>query len=86
MIYYYIKMNGKYLQGIEPNKHYNQTCIAPTMGTRHIPAEYKSVWSNDKKKFEPLTAMSYVKVIFEEFRWNDRKPSDIKIIPETTKG
>ena len=81
MIYYYVKMNGKYLHGIEPNKLYSQTGIAPTMGNRHTPAEYKSIWSSEPKPIEPLTVASYIKVIFEEFRWNDRKPKDIKIIP-----
>lgn len=81
MIFYAIYMNGKYLQGIEPNEHYSRTGTAPTMGTRHTPAEYRTVWENKMKAFEPLTATSYVKCILEEFRWKDRKPADIKVIP-----
>ena len=81
MIYYHIKMNGRYLQGIEPNKQYSRTGTAPAMGNRHIPAEYKSLWGAEPKAYEPLTAMNYVKVILEEFRWKDRKPQDIKLIP-----
>lgn len=81
MLYYYIKMNGKYLQSVEPNKQYSSSGIAPTMGNRHIPAEYKSIWSNEPMEFERLTAISYIKVILEEFRWKDRKPKDIKLIP-----
>jgi hypothetical protein len=81
MIHYHIKMNGRYLQGIEPNKHYSRTGTAPTMGNRHTPAEYKSIWSAEPKAFEPLTAASYIKVVFEEFRWKDRKPQDIRLIP-----
>ena len=80
MIYYQIKMGGKYLQSIEPNKHYCRTGTAPTMGALHSSAEYKSVWGSEPKSFEPLTATSYIKVIFEEFRWKDRNPQDIKII------
>lgn len=33
------------------------------------------------KAFEPLTATNYIKCIFEEFRWKDRKPDDIKVMP-----
>ena len=43
MIFYAIYMDGKYLQGIEPNEHYSRTGIAPTMGARHTPAEYKTI-------------------------------------------
>lgn len=81
MILYIIYMNGKYLQGIEPNEHYSRTGTAPTMGARHTPAEYKTVWGFKIKAFEPLTATNYIKCIFEEFRWKDRKPADIKVMP-----
>lgn len=66
MILYMIYMNGKYLQGIEPNEHYSRTGTAPTMGARHTPAEYKTVWDFKIKAFEPLTATNYIKCIFEE--------------------
>lgn len=81
MIYYSILMNGKFLQSVEPNKNYSASGRAPTMGPRHIPAEYKSKWGNEVKRFEPLTAANYIKIIFEEFRWGDRRPTNIKIIP-----
>ena len=74
-------MNGKFLQSVEPNADYTASGRAPTMGPRHIPAEYKSVWGNVVKKFEPLTAANYIKIVFEEFRWGDRRPANIKIIP-----
>ncbi len=81
MLYYHIKMNGRYLQGIEPNKQYSSTGRAPTMGALHCSAEYRSLWSKEPKEFEPLTATSYIKVIMEEYRWKNRKPADIKLIP-----
>jgi hypothetical protein len=34
------------------------------------------------RAIEPLTATNYIKCIFEEFRWKDRKPAEIKIIPK----
>ena len=52
------------------------------MGNKHTPAEYKSLWSTEPKAYEPLTAMNYIKIILEEFRWKDRKPQDIKLIPK----
>ena len=82
MIFYAIYMDGKYLQGIEPNEHYSRTGIAPTMGARHTPAEYKTIWGESMKTFEPLTTTNYIKCIFEEFRWKNRKPAEIKIIPK----
>ena len=81
MICYHIKMNGKYLQGIEPNPSYSRSGTAPTMGARHTYSEYKTNWSKEPKEFEPLTAANYIRILFEEFRWGDRKPNDIKLIP-----
>lgn len=78
---YLIKMGGKYLQGIEPNKHYAKNGVAPTMGARHCYHEFVSIWGADPKPFERLTASNYIKIIFEEFRWEERKPAEIKIIP-----
>ena len=78
---YAIKMGSKYLQGIEPNKHYARHGVAPTMGARHCFHEFVSVWGMEPKMFERLTASNYIKIIFEEFRWDERKPAEIKIIP-----
>lgn len=73
--------HGLYLQGIEPNENYSYTGTAPTMGNRHTPTEYKSVWGNAIKKIEPLTLSSYIKVIFEEYRWETRLPTPFAILP-----
>lgn len=78
---YAIKCEDKYLQGIESNKHYSRTGTAPTMGARHCFHEYETVWGADFIIFEPLTAISYVKVVFEEYRWEEKQPIEIKIIP-----
>lgn len=78
---YIIKRDGKYLMGIEPNSHYSRTGTAPTMGARHCFHEYVSVWCDSPHPVEPLTAASYIKVIFEEYRWEERSPKKIEIIP-----
>lgn len=78
---YAIKRNGKYLQGITPNEHYSRSGTAPTMGARHCFHEYKSIWGSEPKTYEMLTAANYLKIIFEEFRWDEKKPSEVRIIP-----
>ena len=86
MIYYAIKNGeGYYLSDIEANGNYCPSGTAPTMGNRHCYNEYKTIWGKQKTTFEPLTAVSNIKVLLEEFRWGSRKPFDFKI--ETiTKG
>lgn len=78
---YMIKRGGKYLQGIKPNEHYSRTGTAPTMGARHCFHEYETVWGDEPKTTEPLTTASYLKVIFEEYRWEKKAPKEIKVIP-----
>lgn len=73
--------HGLYLQGIEPNENYSFTGTAPTMGNRHTPTEYKSIWGKDITKFEPLTLASYIKIILEEYRWETRQPTPFAILP-----
>lgn len=62
----------KYLQGIKPNDNYCRSGTAPTMGARHSFCEYKTIWGNRKKYFEPLTLANYIKVIFDENRWETK--------------
>lgn len=78
---YQIKLNRKYLQGVEANTLYCRTGKATTMGRLHTSSEYKSIWGDKPKGFEPLTATNYIKIIMEEFRWDDRKENKIQIIP-----
>lgn len=78
---YAIKCGDKYLQGIEPNKYYSRTGTAPTMGARHCFHEYETIWGSEFKTTEPLTTISYLKVLFEEYRWEEREPIKIEIIP-----
>ena len=78
---YAIKCGDKYLQGIEPNKYYSRTGTAPTMGARHCFHEYETIWENEFKITEPLTTIGYLKVLFEEYRWGEREPIEIEIIP-----
>lgn len=81
MIMYQIKMNRKYLQGVEPNALYCRTGKATTMGRLHTASEYKSIWGDAPKCYEPLTATNYIKIIMEEFRWDGRKENKIQVIP-----
>ncbi len=76
---YAIKRNGLYLHGIEPNKLYAKGACAPTMGARHTNAEYSSYYGKEPCYFEPLTAANYIKVIFEEYRWETKKYADLKV-------
>lgn len=80
-IEYAIKVNGKYMQGIEANEKYNRSGTAPTMGTRYSYSEFKSIWGNDIKLIEPLTVASYLKVLLEEHRWNEKELEKIEVIP-----
>lgn len=71
-IEYCVKHGLSYLQGIEPNEQYCKTGVAPTMGAKHSFCEYKTVWEETPKYFEPITLANYIKVIFEENRWETR--------------
>ena len=81
-IKYAIKRNGKYLQGIEINERYQRDAVSPTMGVCHTFGEYKTIWGKEKKCFEHLTASNYIKILFEEYRWQNKKAIDIKVEPE----
>ena len=78
---YIIKRDGEYLIGVEPNEHYSRTGTAPAMGARHCFHEYVTVWGCEPRPTEPLTAASNLKVLFEEYRWEERDPKNIEIIP-----
>lgn len=73
---------GLYLQGIKANENYSYTGTAPTMGNRHTPTEFKTIWGNEVKTFEPLTLANYIKVLLEEYRWETRTPIPFTVIPE----
>lgn len=80
-IYYAIKIGNKYMQGIEPNENYCRSGTAPTMGTRFSCSEFKSVLGDEIKPIEPLTVANYLKILLEEYRWNERNVDKIEIIP-----
>ena len=81
ILMYAIKCGDKYLQGIKPNEYYSRTGTAPTMGARHCFHEYETIWGSEFKITEPLTTISYLKVLFEEYRWEEKEPIEIEIIP-----
>lgn len=51
------------------------------MGARHCFHEYETIWGDGFKTTEPLTTASYLKVLFEEYRWEEKEPEKIEIIP-----
>lgn len=81
-IYYAIKYGSQYVVGTEPNEIYCSTAKAPTMGARYDHSEYKTVLSCDPHYFERLTAIGYLRVLMEEFRWGDKKKNKVELIPK----
>lgn len=82
-IEYCIKHGLSYLQGIKPNENYCGSGAAPTMGARHSFCEYKTVWGEKPKYFEPLTTANYIKIIFEENRWEKTSICSFSIIQKS---
>lgn len=80
-LYYAIKCGRKYVKGIEPNEKYAKSSIAPTMGTRYAHSDFVTVLSNEVVYIERLTAINYLRALMEEFRWGDKKPKKIELIP-----
>lgn len=78
-IRYAAKRNGKWLQGIEANPDYKYSAYAPTMGNRHTYSEYRTIWGTEQKWFERMTFVGYLQVLFEEYRWGDKKHSDFSV-------
>ena len=85
-IAYAIKRGNKWLQGVKANEKYCYSATAPTMGNRYDYSEYKTIWGDDQKTFDPLTAAGYVKTVFEEYRWGDKTAMKITIIPVVLEG
>ena len=52
------------------------------MGARYDHSEYKTVLSYEPAYFERLTAIGYLRVLMDEFRWGDKKPKKIELIPK----
>lgn len=77
---YAIKRCNRWIQGIEPNSNYVGSGRAPTMGTRYTYSEFKTVWGNEQRTFERLTIANYIKVLLEEYRWNELKPMEFKVV------
>lgn len=70
-----------YLQRVEPNEKYCASATAPTMGDRHSHSEYRTKWGEEKVSLERLTAVNYIRILLEEFRWKERIPFFIEIEP-----
>lgn len=63
------------------NERYNPYAASPTMGRCHTHAEYRTVWGKEQVTFERLTAAEYVKILMEEYRWEDKTAVDFRVIP-----
>lgn len=85
-IAYAIKRGNKWLQGVEANEKYCCSATAPTMGNRYAYSEYKTIWGEDQKTFEPLTATGYIKTILEEYRWGDKAAMKFTVVPIVLEG
>ena len=81
-LYYAIKYGRKYVKGIEQNEKYVKSSTAPTMGTRYAHSDFVTVFSYDVVYIERLTAINYLRTLMEEFRWGDKKPRKIELIPK----
>lgn len=77
---------GEYLQGIDVNENYKRGAVSPTMGVCHSYCEYRTVWGNKEKFFEPITMANYVKILCEEFRWDSREMFSFAIHPQRRKS
>ena len=85
-IAYAIKRGNKWIQGVKANEKYCCSANAPTMGNRYAYSEYKTMWGDDQKTFEPLTATGYIKTILEEYRWGDKTAMKFTVVPVVLEG
>lgn len=81
-IYYAIKIGRKYVKGIEPNDKYTKSSTAPTMGTRYAHSDFATVLSDEIVYIERLTTINYIRTLMEEYRFGDKKPRKIELIPK----
>ena len=81
-IYYAIKIGRKYVKGIEPNEKYAKSSTAPTIRMRYAHSDFVTVLSDEVVYIERLTAINYLRTLMEEFRWGDKKPRKIELIPK----
>ena len=81
-LYYAIKGGRKYVKDIEPNEKYTKSSTAPTMGTRYAHSDFVTVLSDEIVYIERLTAINYLRTLMEEYRWGDKKPKKIELIPK----
>lgn len=82
IIYYAIKCGEKYVKWIEPNEKYTKSSTSPTMGTRYAHSDFVTVLSDEVVYIERLTAINYLRTLMEEFRWCDKKPCKVELIPK----
>lgn len=78
-----IRKGSEYLQGFEPNETYVAQKRA-IQSTLHDASEYDSVWSENPKSYDLITARGYMQMLCEEMRWKKYENEEIvlRFFPE----
>ena len=81
-----IRKRTEYLQGFKPNDSYIAQKRA-IQSTLHDASEYDSVWSENPKSYDIITARGYMQMLCEEMRWKKIKEDEeneivLKFFPE----
>lgn len=73
-----IRDGCRYLQRFEPNETYisNKRAIQSNL---HDASEFTSVWSNNPKAFDLITAKGYLQMLCEEMRWGKYDEKTIEL-------
>lgn len=82
---YTIKVGNKYIKDIESNENYAFGARAPTMGNCHTNSEFTIILDDEPTLIEKLTVANYLRVLFEEFTWQEKPLNKIIIEPITRK-
>ena len=78
---YTIRVGDKYVKEIEANENYAFSAHAPTMGNCHTNSEFTIILDDMPTLIEKLTVANYLRVLFEEFTWQEKPLNKIIIEP-----
>ena len=78
-----IKDGVQFLQHFDPNETYVAQKRA-VQSNLHDASEYTSVWTNEPKSFDLITAKGYLQILCEEMRWSkfDEKEITLRFFDE----
>lgn len=82
---YTIKVGDKFVKTIEANEGYVCGSRAPTMGVCHTNSEFTIILDDEPTLIEKLTVANYLRVLFEEFTWQEKPLNKIIIEPVVQK-